>query len=481
MLYDLGNRKKLPFKSLKNKHVRMYCCGPTVYGLLHIGNFRGAVVYNLLNNWLKFLGYTVDYIYNFTDVDDKILARAQDEGVTPKELSEKYIKEFKTDYQALKLSPHTSNPKATDHIKEMQELVKKLIQSGRAYEVDGDVFFSVKSFPSYGYLSGKKIQDLIKGYRVEPHPKKQDSLDFSLWKKSKKQEWGWDSPWGKGRPGWHLECTAMIHKYLGPQIDIHGGGCDLIFPHHENERAQSESAEAGPYVSYWVHNEMILINQDKMSKSKGNIITMREFLQSNSAEVFKFLIHSSHYRSTVMFSEATLAQSIRSLGRIYSSLVKADACLKASKSQIKHPDFETYLQDKEDQIQQAFNDDLSTPKVLSYLFELISRFNQLLQVTKVSLEQKAWCANELKRIFIKYGKLLALFQESPHEFLTSIDNQILKKQGISRDQVNEKVKARFEARQKRNFKLSDKIREELLEWGIEVRDTSTGAEWEVLK
>ena len=282
-IYSSHAREKTTFKTVHPRRVKMYCCGPTVYDFLHIGNFRGAVFYNFMRNWLECSGYQVDYVYNFTDVDDKILARAKKENTTPQTLTEKYIKEFQKDYKALKLRPHTHTPRATETIKEMILLIEKLLEREMAYAVEGDVFFSVKSFSKYGYLSGRKTEELKSGARVEPNKKKKDPLDFILWKKAKPEEsWHWESPWGHGRPGWHLECTAMIHKYLGEEIDIHGGGTDLIFPHHENEIAQSESCCDKTYVHYWVHNNMIDMDGDKMSKSTGNIITMREFFKTIS-------------------------------------------------------------------------------------------------------------------------------------------------------------------------------------------------------
>ena len=333
-IYDTAKRKKVTFTPLNPPYVKMYCCGPTVYDLLHIGNFRGAVFYNFVKNWLESLNYRVEYIYNFTDVDDKILNRSKEKGLKPQDLAEKYIKEFKKDYQSLELTSPTHTPKATETIQEIIQLTQALIQKGRAYENEGDVFYSIKSYPSYGYLSGRNTEDLIVGARVEINRKKRDPLDFALWKKAKPEEaWSWDSPWGPGRPGWHIECTAMIHKYLGEEIDIHGGGTDLIFPHHENEIAQSEGFVEKRYVRYWIHNNMIALGGDKMSKSKGNLITMREFLKKYPGEVFKYLILSSHYRSIVNFSAKTTRQALVSLARLYSGLCKAGNLLKEGKKE----------------------------------------------------------------------------------------------------------------------------------------------------
>ena len=323
-LYDTASRQKKEFQPVSPGRVKMYCCGPTVYDYLHIGNFRGAVVFNFARNWLEALGFQVEYIYNFTDIDDKILNRAKKEGVLPKDLAEKYIAEFKKDYLSLKLKAHTANPRATQTLPEIIELIQKLLDKKSAYQVDGDVFFSVSSFKGYGALSGKNPNELLSGARIEPDQRKKSPLDFALWKSARPDEtWRFESPWGFGRPGWHIECSAMIYKFFGGEIDIHAGGSDLMFPHHENERAQSCCATNQPFARFWLHNNMIAMQGDKMSKSKGNILKMRDFLKKYPGEVFKFLILSCHYRSPLQFSKKTVKQAVSSLSRIYTALALA--------------------------------------------------------------------------------------------------------------------------------------------------------------
>lgn len=480
-IYDTAKRKKTEFTPLNPPLVKMYCCGPTVYDLLHIGNFRGAIFYNSLRNWLECCGYKVEYVYNFTDVDDKILNRAKEQGIKPKDLANKFIEEFKKDYQSLGLKMPTRTPKATEVIADIIQLVEQLIQKSRAYENNGDVFYSVKSFPPYGHLSGRNTDELIAGARVEPNKNKQDPLDFALWKKAKPEEaWSWDSPWGPGRPGWHIECTTMIHKYLGSEIDIHGGGTDLIFPHHENEIAQSEGLTGGSYARYWIHNGMIAVESVKMSKSLGNLISLREFLSQYPAEVFKYLILSSHYRSIVNFSPKTVRQSLVSLARLYSGLAKAQRM--TSQSQIKKPlpDFQNILQQKEKAITEAFNEDFATPKVFALFFDLLKAFNEISENT--SNQEKAWAASEFLRFFKKYGEILSLFQETPPEkFLKNLDEHILKSKNLSRQHIKDMVKKRESLREEKNFKEADRLRDELEALGISLQDSASGTQWEVRK
>lgn len=506
-IYDTASRKKREFKSLNPPQVKIYCCGPTVYDYLHIGNFRGAVFFNLLRNWLKFLGYQVEFIYNFTDIDDKILNRASQENLKPSDIAKKYIQEFQKDFNNLKLEPHTHNPKATETMEEIISLIQQLIQDGKAYEVEGDVFYSVDLFKDYGYLSGRNKKDLLAGARVEINNKKQNPLDFSLWKKSKpKENWFWDSPWGQGRPGWHIECTAMIHKFLGPQIDIHGGGSDLIFPHHENEIAQSEACTHKKYASYWMHNNMIVTSGDKMSKSLGNIMTMREFLNQYHGEIFKYLILSCHYRSQLQFSDKTIAQSTLCLAKIYSHLLKAQNILNLNegqgsqshqgKSEINKNqfeknhlskellnknvdcDFQAFVEQSEGQITQAFNDDFATPKAFAVFFNVLKQFSLLFQ-KNISLERQVYCAKQFLDFFKKYGQMLSLFQEEPSEFLKILDDYILKQKNITRQEIDKMVASRSLARDKKDFKASDQLRDKLQNLGVKLKDSPHKTTWEL--
>ena len=478
-IYDTASKQKRAFVPLNPEKVKMYCCGPTVYDYLHIGNFRGAVFFNFVRNWLEFLNYKVDYIYNFTDIDDKILNRALTEKTQPQQLAEKYIKEFKKDYNSLKLSPHTTNPKATETLPEIIQLIQKLIQEKKAYEIDGDVFYSVSSFKDYGYLSKRKTEELLSGARIEVDQRKKSPLDFALWKKTKATEtWSFESPWGKGRPGWHIECTAMIHKFLGEEIDIHAGGSDLIFPHHENEIAQSTAVTNKKYVQFWMHNNMIVTKGDKMSKSLGNMISMREFLNQYPGELFKFLILSTHYRSPLQFSKKTVRQALISLSKIYSSLNKAKSFLMDNKESSY---FDKDILQAEKEIQKAFNDDFATPQAFAVLFSLLNGFQKLTEDHRMSPQQKASGAKKYLDFFKKYGKTLSLFQEEPLSFLKSMEDKLLEQKQLNRETIQKKVRERALARKNKDFKKSDRLRKELDQIGIEVRDTTQGSLWEIKK
>ncbi len=486
-IYDTAQKKKRPFAPLNPPHVKMYCCGPTVYDYLHIGNFRGAVFFNFVRNWLEFLNYKVSYIYNFTDIDDKILNRAEEEKISPQNLAEKYIQEFKKDYQSLKLKAHTANPRATETLPEIISLIQKLIVQGKAYTVDGDVFYSTRSFKTYGQLSGKDLNSLRAGARVEVNKQKKDPLDFALWKKSRPNEsWHFNSPWGKGRPGWHIECTAMIHKFLGEEIDIHAGGSDLIFPHHENEIAQSTAITNKTYARFWLHNNMIVTKGDKMSKSLGNMIRMREFLNQYPGELFKFLILSCHYRSPLQFSKKSLGQALLSLSKIYSSLNQARHCLQESYSPEKpgpfYLKFEERLLLAEKDLFMAFNDDFATPKAFAVLFSTLNSFQKMMKDPSASLSDKALSSKKYLAFFKKYGQTLSLFQEEPSAFLKNLDNQLLQQKNLKRQSIQQLVDERSHARQKKDFHTADLLRERLSQLGIEIRDNSKGeSTWEVKK
>ena len=500
-LYDTAQKTKREFVSLSPGRVKMYCCGPTVYDYLHIGNFRGAVFFNFVRNWLEFLNYQVDYVYNFTDIEDKILKRSLLEGSEPSQLAEKYIKEFKKDYQSLKLSPHRANPRATETLSDIIQLIQKLIDGGYAYLSKGNVFYSVRAFKPYGALSGRRIEELLPS--EEEEFAKKDPLDFALWKKSKEGEnWRFDSPWGEGRPGWHIECTAMIHKFLGEEIDIHAGGTDLIFPHHENEIAQAQSACPGKtYVRYWLHNNMIVSELgDKMSKSEGNMISMREFLKEQPGELFKFMVLSCHYRSPLRFSKKTIQQALRSLVRIYSCLKKAkEQTGEQTKDQTKDQtgeqtkngsgqadhltslSFFKDLKQAEEELFSALNDDFATPRAFALLFSLLSGFQKMLEHEGLLQREKSFLSQAFLDFFKKYGKCFALFQEEPSNFLSELELRTLQKRGSSREEIQQLMEQREKARASRDFKTADRIRHQLEEKGVQVKDSAQGqSTWDLV-
>ena len=322
-IYNTLTKNKEVFIPNQAGQVKMYVCGPTVYDFLHIGNFRGAIFFNLVRNWLEYSGLKVTYVYNYTDVDDKIIQRANAEGVDSSTISERFIQEFEKDFNSLKLRKHDYNPRVTEYMPQIIQFVDDLIKNKKAYVIDGEVFFSIDSFPTYGNLSGKKLDDLEAGQRVEVDQRKKNPFDFVLWKPSKENEPSWDSPWSKGRPGWHIECSAMIQSILGETIDIHGGGIDLIFPHHENEVAQGEGRTGKCYCKTWMHNNFLNMNDEKMSKSLGNVVKGRQFIEAYSAEILKYIMLSSHYRAMFNINDEKIAQTISSLARVYGSLKEA--------------------------------------------------------------------------------------------------------------------------------------------------------------
>lgn len=473
--------KKEIFTSIEPGRVRMYVCGPTVYDFLHVGNFRGAIFFNLVRNWLEKTGYQVDYIYNYTDVDDKIIKRANDEGVLPSEISERYIKEFELDYASLKLKPHSANPRVSEHIETIVGFIKDLIERDKAYVAGGDVYFDVHSFENYGALSRKKLEDLESGYRIEVDERKKHPSDFALWKSSKSGEPSWESPWGPGRPGWHIECSAMIRALLGDEIDIHGGGIDLIFPHHENEVAQSEGCTGKQFVRYWLHNNMVQFGQAKMSKSVGNVIKARDFIAAHGAETLKFMVLSSHYRSLVDLSPEQIASSTAGLARIYSALAFAKTH-SAQAALVPHSDqFQQLIEEADSQICESFNDDFNTPEVMARIFEVTRVFNQLARKPgTIKPEIRALC--EVYYHWVKSkGEPMALFQEDPVSYLRELDDLLLAEKGLSREVIEALVEERRVARQAKNYSRGDELRDQLKAMGIQLRDSVDGTDWEVDK
>ena len=482
-VYNSQSQKKEKFETLEPGKVKMYCCGPTVYDFLHVGNFRGAVFYNFVYNRLTELGYQVEYAYNFTDVDDKILKRAQDENTTAQVISERYIEEFWKDFNALKLTPHTYNPKVTSHMDDIIKLIQGIIDNGRGYVVEGEVFYSIENYEEYGKLSHRKPEDMQSGARIEVDPKKRNPLDFTLWKPAKEGEQSWTSPWGEGRPGWHIECSAMTRALLGEQIDIHGGGMDLIFPHHENEIAQSEGASNKTYVKYWMHNNMFMFSGAKMSKSLGNIRTMRSFLEHYDGEIFKYLVLSVHYRSEADFSDATINNSVAALGRVYSAIAKAQDYANGD-LKLKTPETEKMREQiakAQEMKDKFFNDDFATPQAMAQLFDTIRLYNQLVPTGA----KKKGPAGTISQLFfdfvLSFGKPLALFQENPTDFLRTLDDILLIQKELKREDIDKLVEERIQARNNKDYQESDRLRDQLNELGIDIRDSAEGTIWEVKK
>ena len=478
-LYNSLGKKKESFYSNNNDKVMMYVCGPTVYDLLHIGNFRGPIFFNFLRNWLENIGYSVTYVYNYTDIDDKIINKSKEEKISTKDISEKYISEFELDYDSLKIKKPNFTPRCTEHIDDIISFIADLINDGFAYESNKSVFFSIEKFKKYGKLSGKNIDDLFAGHRVDVNTDKNNPMDFVLWKPSEKGDPGWDSPWGFGRPGWHIECSAMSDKILGQNIDIHGGGIDLLFPHHENEIAQSESRSSSTFSNFWVHNNLINFDNQKMSKSIGNIIKGRDFIKEYNAEILKFIILSVHYRSVLNFNKKMINQSIINLIKIYSSLENSDRINKFDIDESRNLIHEEYFKDCQKKADDFINNDLNTPGLFSVFFEMIRKFNSISVNKKVTPELK-YFSILFKNFFQKYGSLLGLFQESKKEFLNGLNLLLLKSKKIKITEIEQKIEDRNNARKLKDYNISDKIRDELLVLGIEIKDDKDGkTSWSV--
>jgi len=495
-IYNTRTGKKEEFTPLYGNRVGMYVCGVTVYDLSHIGHARSAIIFDMIYRYLRYRGYEVTYVRNFTDIDDKIIKRANEEGVDFKTIAEKYINEFKIDMGRFGLEEPSIEPKATEHISEMIQLISILIQKGYAYQKNGDVFFSVQKFRDYGKLSKRDLEEMQAGARVEIDEKKENPLDFALWKASKPGEPYWGSPWGKGRPGWHIECSVMSQKYLGETFDIHGGGKDLIFPHHENEIAQSEAATGKPFVRYWIHNGFVNINKEKMSKSLGNILTLKEIFKDWRPEVVRLFLLSHHYRSPVDFSFDTLSEAQTGLDRFYTTMNSIQDELKKLMSTKILPsplagkemsgivsEIEACRQALESfktRFEEAMDDDFNTAQALAYFYDLQRYLNILLDISKdhpteeiiVMLKQGF---GHLSRI----GWIFGLFQEDPEMYLTEQKKEGLKKLNLSEEEIFKLIEERNVVRREKNWKRADEIRSDLLSRGIILEDTPAGTKWKL--
>lgn len=478
--------KKETFTPLIPGKVTMYVCGPTVYNFIHIGNARPNVFFDVVHRYLEHAGYKVTRVMNFTDVDDKIIVRAEEEKTKSEVVSEKYIVEFLTDMQLLGVRPPAVAPKVTTHIKEIIQIIEGLVKNGTAYvATDGEVFYSVRSFKGYGKLSGKNIDDLISGARVQPGEKKRDPLDFSLWKPRKTpSEPGWESPWGNGRPGWHIECSAMAMRYLGETFDIHGGGMDLIHPHHENEIAQSEAFSGKQYVRYWMHNNMLTFGNEKMSKSVGNILLTRDFIQKYSAECLRFLLLSGHYRSTIDFSDKHVKEVQATLQRFYRTLEKSMALTSTKGTAIAGAEEKAVVEfaaQFEKSWTSAMDDDFNTAKVVGLIFEYVRLMNAY--IDKKGFKPTAQ-TGDVVGTFISQIKSLSqvinLFGENPSQYLNGLKRLVLKERNIEEAKIQDLISQRTTARKNKDFALSDKIRDDLLKQGIELRDTANETQWDVV-
>ncbi len=472
VIYNTLSGKKEKFIPLKENEVKMYLCGPTVYDFLHVGNFRGAITFNLMRNWLEYNGNKVTFVYNYTDVDDKIIKRANDEGVETSVITERFIAEFEKDFNNLGLKKHDFNPRVSEHMDDIIKMVEKIIENEKAYVIDGEVFFSIDNFDTYGELSKKKLDELEAGQRVEVDSRKKNPHDFVLWKPAKAGEPSWDSPWGKGRPGWHIECSAMVKAILGDTIDIHGGGVDLQFPHHENEIAQSEACNCTKYANFWVHNEFINFGAEKMSKSLGNVITARNFMEKYNAEILKYLFLSAHYRTQMSITDDKLLQTISALNRIYTAMELAQFTINdVNEVGQRDAGFEKKLEALDSKIKKSLNDDFNSAEMISFIFEGVRAFNALGFVNKKKKNVVHKGASEAFLVWMKkYGDMSALFNSNPKEILTRLDEILIDMKKIDVEKVKSLVSKRNDAREAKDWAKADEIRAELDTIGIELFD-----------
>lgn len=486
-LYNSRTKKKELFLPLTPNQVKMYVCGVTVYDDCHLGHARSALVFDTIRRYLEYSGYQVTYVRNFTDVDDKILQRAHKEGIPWTQVTEKYIEAFYRDMGRLGIIPPTIEPRATHHIQDIVGMIAALVEKHVAYEVEGDVYFEVRKFSQYGQLSGRNLEELLAGARVEVDHRKKDPMDFALWKSAKPDEPGWESPWGKGRPGWHIECSAMSIKHLGPTFDIHGGGKDLIFPHHENEVAQSCAYTGKEFARYWIHNGFVTIDQEKMSKSLGNFFTIRGIFEESpyseivTGECLRYYLLSTHYRSDINFSDQSISEAKSAMDSIYGLIRRLEEFDTYADNQ-GNEEWERLSKHLAKKFQESMEDDFNTPKVLAAFHELRGEVNKLL-VNGLSRQAKGHVLDDLK----KYGQTLGLFQIPSKEWNFGIVRTVVggasgsstgtgfSDAGIQTEElIDQQVRLRNEARAQKDFSTADTIRKKLAEQGIILEDRPDG-------
>lgn len=460
-IYNTMTRKKEEFIPLDKNNVKMYSCGPTVYNYFHIGNARPFIIFDTMRRYLEYRGYGVTFVQNFTDIDDKMIKRANEEGITVKELGDRFIAEYFKDAQAIGIRPATVHPKATENIDAIIDIVKKLVDNGYAYVVDGNVYFSTKKFKEYGKLSGQPLEDLEAGARIDVNEHKQDPMDFALWKAKKEGEPAWESPWGEGRPGWHIECSAMANKYLGETIDLHSGGQDLIFPHHENEIAQSECANCKPFARYWMHNGYINVNNQKMSKSLGNFFTVRDILEKYDGEVIRFFMLSAHYRNPINFADTLMEQAKSAVERVYTCIENLEFLLSNAEDKPCDEELKNKLCGYKQKFIDAMDDDLNTADAIAAIFDIVYIANT--EITSASGKEAIELALSLIR---ELGGVLGLFEKETKKSLDA--------------EVEELIKKREEARKVKNWAEADAIRDKLKEMNIVLKDTPDGVKWSVV-
>jgi cysteinyl-tRNA synthetase len=477
-VFNSFTQQKEDFTPADPKAVGVYVCGPTVYSFIHLGNARTFTTFDVVVRFLRYRGYTVKYVRNFTDIDDKIINAAREAGVPANALADGFVSAFEEDARGLKLLPPDVSPRVTEHLPEIIRLITTLISRGVAYESQGDVYFSVARFPGYSQLSRKPLDELRAGERVQPGEQKHEPLDFALWKAAKPGEPSWDSPWGKGRPGWHIECSAMAERHLGVTLDVHGGGIDLIFPHHENERAQSEAASGKTFARCWMHGSFLNLEEAKMSKSLGNVVTLRHALAQLDGEALRFFLLSAHYRHPLSFQDKSLADADARLEYFYETLRKVDARLEGA------PTSDGPLLGEPREFLTAFetalDDDFNVPGGWAALSGLFARLNEL--VDRPPVKDKAQVTRTLGALredVRRMAGVLGVLEEAPETWLLRRRDRAVRARGLDVQRIEQLLAERAEARQKRDFSSSDSLRAELLAMGVEVMDGPRGATWRV--
>ena len=490
-IYNTLTHKKEPLTPIEPDHVKLYVCGITSYDYCHIGHARSSLAFDMIVKYLRYRDYRVTFVRNFTDIDDKIIKRAQEQETSSQELANRFIDEFYIDMDFLGLERPDIEPKATEHIPEMISLISTLINKHKAYAVDGDVYYAVSEFSEYGKLSRRNLDDMQAGARISINEKKKHPMDFALWKSSKPGEPAWESPWGPGRPGWHTECSAMSKKYFGDTFDIHGGGKDLIFPHHENEIAQSEAANEAPFVNMWIHHGFVTVRNEetseteKMSKSLGNFLTIRELSEKFHPEALKLFVFSTQYRNPLEYSEQAMQDAESGLARLYECVAGFQALKRkedTSAPSILNDKDSNKLISLEQRFQQAMDNDFNSAQAIGHLFDTAKTINKVIGKFKPSqAPNDLLLLKKSTTTLVKLAQIMGLLTEPPQEFLHNRKQSILKDIDIDEASINQLIQQRYQARQTKNWELSDQIRDKLLEHNIELKDGPDGTTWTVKK
>jgi cysteinyl-tRNA synthetase len=476
-VYNTLSRKVEPFRTINENEVRMYACGITVYDESHVGHASQAIIFDTIRNILEYLGYKVTYVRNFTDIEDKIINKAKATGKTTSEISSFYIEDSSKDLASLKVRPADHEPKVTDHVEDIIAFVQRLVDKGYAYVNNHEVLFDVLKFKDYGKLSKQKVEQLVS---TEDTPNKKNPLDFSLWKPAKEGEPSWDSPWGPGRPGWHIECSVMANTYLGETLDIHGGGLDLVFPHHENEIAQSEACTGKPFANYWIHNGLVMVDGRKMAKSLGNFYTIKDIVKKFHPDIIRFTILSNHYSSNIDFAESIFITSSKRVYYFYKTLCTVNQLIKAHA-----PAHETNLLPEviggiQADFRSAVMDNFNTARAIANLSDLFTRINAFITAKTPKMKEKIYTLQRFREEFGVIAGVLGICDEDPEEFIKKYKQRFLDEHDISLAEIEEKIEVRTQARKNKDYGTADRIRNELKEQKIMLQDTPQGVEWDVI-